>query len=54
MHYFVYSELVMLAKSQKLNKSAFDMNKLYLELQLFLEMIENERSDIMDKSEDLL
>lgn len=35
MHYFVYSELVMLAKSEELKKSAFDMNKHYLELNCF-------------------
>ena len=27
MHYFVYSDLVMLAKSKELKKSAFDMNE---------------------------
>ena len=35
----VYSNLVMLAKSNDLNKSAFDMSKHYLELQRFLEDI---------------
>ena len=38
----------MLAKSEDL-KSAFDMNKHYLELQLFLEMIEEEPSTAMDR-----
>ena len=49
MFYFIYSELVMLAKSEDLKKSAFDMNKHYLELQLFLEMIEEEPSTAMDR-----
>ncbi len=50
MYYFVYSELVMLAKSEDLKKSAFDMNKHYLELQLFLEMVEEDPSTVMDRS----
>ena len=50
MFYFVYSELLMLAKSEDLKKSAFDMNKHYLELQLFLEMIEEEPSTVMDRN----
>jgi hypothetical protein len=50
MHYFVYSELVMLAKSEELKKSVFDMNKHYLELQLFLEMIQEEPSTAMDQN----
>ena len=40
MFYFVYADLVMLAKSNDLSKSALDMNQHYLELQLFLRMIE--------------
>ena len=50
MHYFVYSELAMLAKSEELKKSAFDMNTHYLELKLFLEMIEEEPSTAMDRN----
>ena len=42
MFYFIYSDLVMLAKSAKLNKSAFDMSYHYLELKLFLAMIEDD------------
>ena len=38
--YFVYADLVMLAKSNDLGKSALDMSQHYLELQLFLSMIE--------------
>ncbi len=50
MFYFVYAELVMLAKSEKLKKSALDMNKHYLELQLFLQMIEDDPEAAMDKN----
>ena len=50
MNYFIYTELVMLAKSENLKKSAFDMNKHYLELQLFLEMIKEEPSTVMDRN----
>ena len=46
MFYFVYSELVMLAKSSKLGKSALDMNTHYIELQVFLGMVSNDPSDM--------
>ena len=49
MFYFVYSELVMLAKSEKLGKSALDMNQHYLELQLFLQKIEDDPEAAMNK-----
>ena len=49
MFYLVYAELVMLAKSTDLGKSAFDMNGHYLELQLFLQMIEKDGSEAMNK-----
>ena len=48
MFYFVYAELVMLAKSTVLGKSAFDMNQHYLELQLFLQMVEKDGSKAMN------
>lgn len=44
MFYFVYSKLVMLAKSSALDKSALDMNTHYLELQLFLQMVTEDSS----------
>ena len=47
MFHFVYSNLVMLAKSNELNKSTFDMNQHYLELKLFLEEVEHNTA--MDK-----
>ena len=40
MFHHVYADLVFLAKSKELNKSAFDMQKHYLELKCFLEEIE--------------
>ena len=40
MFHHVYCNLVMLAKSSDLNKSAFDMKYHYLELRMFLEEIE--------------
>lgn len=49
MFHHVYSNLVMLAKSTDLNKSAFDMNKHYLELQLFLEQVQLNPQIAMDK-----
>ena len=50
MFYFVYADLVMLAKSNDLDKSALDMNQHYMELQLFLRMIEEEPQTAMNKS----
>ena len=50
MFYFVYADLVMLAKSNDLSKSALDMNKHYLELQLFLRMVEEDPKSVMNKS----
>lgn len=49
MFYFVYAELVMLAKSEELHKSALDMNKHYLELQLFLQMVEDDPKFALNK-----
>lgn len=49
MFYFVYAELVMLAKSDYLKKSALDMNKHYLELQLFLQTVEDDPKAAMNK-----
>ena len=49
MFHHVYSNLVMLAKSNELNKSAFDMNQHYLELRLFLEEVELNPQIAMDK-----
>ena len=49
MFYLVYAELVMLAKSTSLGKSALDMNGHYLELQLFLQMVEKDGSEAMNK-----
>ena len=50
MFYFVYADLVMLAKSNNLGKSALDMNQHYLEFQLFLRMVEEEPQTAMNKS----
>ena len=49
MFHHVYSNLVMLAKFTDLNKNAFDMNKHYLEIQLFLEQVEVDPLIVMDK-----
>jgi len=49
MFYFVYADLVMLAKSNKLNKSAFDMNQHYLELQNFLGKVGQNPEIVMNK-----
>ena len=40
MFHHIYSNLVMLAKSNDLNKSVLDMRRHYLELKIFLEEIE--------------
>jgi len=39
MFYHVYADLVMLVKSEELQKSVYDMNKHYQELSLFLEAV---------------
>jgi hypothetical protein len=41
MFYFIYAELVMLVKSEGLQKSALDMNQHYLEFQIFLKLIQD-------------
>ena len=50
MFYFVYADIVMLAKSNKLNKSAFDMKQHYLELQQFLQGIEKDPKVVLHKT----
>ena len=40
MYYYVYADLVSLAKSTEFDKSVFDMSKHYLELKCFLEELE--------------
>ena len=49
MFYHIYADLVMLSKSNDLEKSAFDMNQHYLELKLFLEEIEHNPLLVMDE-----
>ena len=49
MFFHVYADLVMLAKSKKLNKSAIDMNTHYLELQMFLKELIRYPEIIMDE-----
>ena len=49
MFHHVYSNLVMLAKSNELKKCAFDMNQHYLELRLFLEEVELNPQTAMEK-----
>jgi len=49
MFYFVYADLVTLAKSNKLNKSAFDMNQHYFELHNFLEKVEQNPETVVNK-----
>ena len=49
MFYFVYADLVMLAKSNKLNKTAFDMNQHYLELHNFLGKVEQNPEIVANK-----
>ena len=48
--FHVYADLVMLAKSSELNKSTFDMNKHYLELQAFLQEVENCPEVVTDRN----
>ena len=45
----VYSDLVMLAKSKELKKSVLDMNVHYLELQMFLNDLQQHPEAIMNK-----
>ena len=44
----IYSDLMMLVKSQKLNKSALDMNIHYLELKGFLEELTQDPQQIIN------
>ena len=46
----VYADIVMLAKSNELNKSTLDMNQHYLELKLFLQEVEHFPEVVMDKN----
>ena len=48
MYYHIYADLVMLSKSNDLKKSVLDMNRHYLELQLFLEEVEKYPEIVMD------
>ena len=48
--YHVYADLVLLAKSSVLNKSALDMTHHYLELLTFLRDLQQDPSTILDKS----
>ena len=50
MFHHVYADLVMLAKSNDLQKSAFDMGQHYLELMCFLEEMERYPENCMDCS----
>ena len=50
MFYFVYADIVMLAKSNKLNKSVYDMKQHYLELQHFLQAIQKDPKIALNKS----
>ena len=50
MFYFVYADIVMLAKSNTLDKSAFDMKQHYAELQVFLQTIAEKPEIILNKS----
>ena len=50
MFHHVYADLVMLAKSNDLQKSAFDMGQHYLELKCFLEEMEKYPENCMDCS----
>ncbi len=46
MFYFVYADLVNLAKSTELNKSVYDMRNHYLELKIFLDELEKHPAEI--------
>jgi len=50
MFYFVYADIVMLAKSNDLDKSVFDMKQHYLELQNFLQAIQKDPKKVFNKS----
>lgn len=50
MFFHIYADLVMLAKSNKLEKTALDMNQHYLELQMFLQELECHPEVIMDRN----
>ena len=49
MFYHVYADLVMLAKSNLLNKNVFSMNQDYLELKIFLQEVEEDPEVAMNK-----
>ena len=49
MFFHIYADLVMLAKSNSLNKSVIDMNTHYLELKMFLQELTHHSEIIMDK-----
>ena len=49
MFYHVYADLVMLAKSNSLDKNVFSMNQHYMELDVFLEEIEKDPEVAMNK-----
>ena len=49
MFFHVYADLVILAKSTKLKKSALDMNTHYLELQVFLQELQKHPEIVMDQ-----
>ena len=49
MFYFVYADIVMLAKSNKLDKSVYDMKQHYLELQHFLQAIQKDPKIALNK-----
>ena len=48
MFYHIYADLVMLAKSNELKKSALDMNHHFLELQLLLQQLKHHPEEVMD------
>ena len=50
MFHHVYCNIVMLAKSTHLNKNVLDMNKHYLELQVFLSEVESYPEAAMDRN----
>ena len=50
MFFHVYADLVILVKSTELKKSALDMNKHYLELQIYLQELKEHPKIIMDQN----
>ena len=48
MFHHVYADLVMLAKSKELGKSALDMGRHYLELKQFLEKAQKDPSIVLN------